>query len=234
VKAEAGRGADSAMAARGDKREKILMAAICVFARGGFHHSRVSDIAREAGVADGTIYLYFKNKEEILITIFEERMVMVISMVRAALEKHSCPDDKLRCFIGFHLGQMSNNREMAEILQVELRLSNKFIKEYVPVRLTEYLDVIAEIIEEGQASGLFRPDLSSAILKRAIFGALDELAMQWVLTKGRRPDLEVSAEQLSEVFLRGMYLPHASHSASGGDVTASSRGTISTLTGGQS
>lgn len=192
------------MATRGEKRETILDAAIRVFARQGFHLSRVSDIAREAGVADGTIYLYFRHKEDILIAIFEEKMAQVLEELRIELAPQPDPISKLRCFISFHLGQMARNRELAEILQVELRLSNKFMKEYVPVRLTEYLDVIAEIVLDGQRQGIFRGDISPAIMKRAIFGALDELAMHWVLTRGRRPDLQSSASQLAEVFLCGM------------------------------
>lgn len=192
---------------RAEKREAILDAAIRVFARQGFHQSRVADIAREAGIADGTIYLYFRHKEDILIAIFEEKMAMVIDSMREELSHHPDPVDRLRAFIGFHLSQMAHNRELAEILQVELRLSNKFMKEYVPVKLTEYLDVIAEIIADGQRKGVFRPDASPAVMKRAIFGALDELAIHWVLTRGRRPDLAATAAQVADVFLNGLCMP---------------------------
>ena len=192
---------------RAEKREAILDAAIRVFARQGFHQSRVADIAREAGIADGTIYLYFRHKEDILIAIFEEKMAIVIESVLEELSRFTDPVDRLRCFIGFHLSQMARNRELAEILQVELRLSNKFMKEYVPVKLTEYLDVIAEIISDGQKKGVFRADVSPSVMKRAIFGALDELAIHWVLTRGRRPDLQTSASQVAEVFLSGLALP---------------------------
>lgn len=195
------------MSARGDKRESIMDAAIVVFARNGFHQSRVSDIAREAGVADGTIYLYFRHKEDILISIFEEKMARMISSLRAELEVLSDPREKLKCFIDFHLSQLARNRPLAEVLQVELRMSNKFMKEYVPVRLTEYLDIVAEILDEGQQLGIFRPELQPGILKRAIFGALDELAIHWVVTRGRRPDLVESAGQLTDLFMKGLCLP---------------------------
>jgi len=191
-------------AAKGAKREAILNAAIRVFARRGFHQSPVSEIAREAGVADGTIYLYFKNKDDLLIAIFEDKMAEVIDGLREALGKHETPSAKLNCFINFHLGRMAKNRELAEILQVELRLSSKFMKEYVPVRLTEYLDIIASVIEEGQAKGEFRADLNPGVLKWAVFGALDELAMHWVLSRRRRTDLKMEAAQVSELLLRGM------------------------------
>ncbi len=220
------------MANRGDKRESILDAAVRVFARSGFHHSRVSEIAREAGVADGTIYLYFRHKEDILIAIFEEKMAGVIVKLREELELVSGAEARLACFIEYHLTQMSRNRELAEVLQVELRLSNKFMKEYVPIRLTEYLDIIAEIVQEGQKLGQFRPELNPAIMKRAIFGALDELSMHWVLTRGRRPDLKVSAAQLSDLFLRGLRQTEAPCIAVE-DLTSRHDGSVPTLTGGQ-
>jgi TetR/AcrR family fatty acid metabolism transcriptional regulator len=219
------------MATRGDKREGILDAAVRVFARNGFHQSRVSEIAREAGVADGTIYLYFRHKEDILIAIFEEKMAVVIALLLEELEGVTDPAERLRRFIEFHLTQMARNRPLAEILQVELRLSNKFMKEYVPVKLTEYLEIIAEIVAEGQRLGQFRPELNPAMLKRAIFGALDELAMHWVLTRGRRPDLKDSAAQLAEVFLRGVCVPAAPRPVFPDE--ASTSASVSTLTGGQ-
>ncbi|MFM7200200.1 MAG: TetR/AcrR family transcriptional regulator [Myxococcota bacterium] len=224
------------MAARGDKRESILDAAIRVFARQGFHQSRVADIAREAGVADGTIYIYFKHKEDILIAIFEEKMALVLQKLRAELADVLDPAERLRTFISYHLTQVMQNRELSEILQVELRLSNKFMKEYVPVRLTEYLDVIAEIIVEGQRQGKFRTDISPAVMKRAIFGALDELAMHWVLTRGRRPDLQASAAQLAAVFLSGISCggdskPSAVHPISSMSLDETS--TVPSTTGGQ-
>lgn len=190
--------------ARGDKREKILESAIRTFAKRGFHQSRVSDIAQEAGVADGTIYLYFKNKEDLLISIFEEKMGEMLGRMKAELEPLTDPRDRLRRFIEFHLGQLERHRSLAEVLQVELRLSNKFMKEYVPERLGQYLELLSEIICEGQQQGIFRPDVMPAVAKRAIFGAMDELAMHWVLTRGRRFDLRRNADELSGLFLRGL------------------------------
>lgn len=228
------------MATRGDKRDLILDAAIRVFARQGFHQSRVSDIAREAAVADGTIYIYFKHKEDLLISIFEEKMLGVIQGLREALVGKVDPADRLRTFIVYHLMQVANNSELAEILQVELRLSNKFMKEYNPARLTEYLDIIAEIVGEGQRRGQFRADVSPQLIKRAIFGALDELAMHWVLTRGRKPDLHASAFQLAEVFLGGLCVRGAAsstvHLAQGAvplEMGSSESGLIPATTGGQ-
>ena len=95
-------------------------------------------------------------------------------------------------------------RPLAEIMQVELRLSSKFMKEYVPTQLTEYLNLLSLIVQEGQDAGVFRADVNPAVMKRAIFGAMDELALNWVLTKGRRFDLRRNAEELAGLFLRGL------------------------------
>ena len=189
---------------RAEKRERILDAAIKTFAKKGFHQSRVTDIAQEAGVADGTIYLYFKNKDDILISIFEEKMAVIVARMRAQLDPIDDPREKLHQFIDFHLSQMERQRNLAEIFQVELRLSHKFMKEYVPIRLSEYLDLLASIVKEGQDQGLFRDDVTPAVIKRVIFGAMDELALNWVLTRGRRWDLRRNAAELSGVFLRGL------------------------------
>lgn len=189
---------------RAEKREKILEAAIRTFALKGFHQSRVTDIAKEAGVADGTIYLYFRNKDDVLISIFEEKMKMIHDQMIHALENILDPRERLAQFISFHLVQLERYRPLAEIMQVELRLSHKFMKEYVPVQLTEYLNLLATIVQEGQEAGVFRPEMNPAVMKRAIFGAMDELALNWVLTKGRRFDLRRNAEELSVLFLRGL------------------------------
>jgi TetR/AcrR family transcriptional regulator, fatty acid metabolism regulator protein len=191
-------------AARRDRRNTILAAAIDVFAEKGFHHSRVSDIARKAGVADGTIYLYFKSKDDILITIFEERMEVLLREARRAVDDVSDPLAKLTAFAEFHMGQVEEHRALASVLQVELRLSNKFMREYHPVRLREYLDIIGDIVREGQVKGVIRKDCNPIVVRRALFGALDEIAMQWTLTPHPRYRLVSTAREVSDIFIRGL------------------------------
>jgi TetR/AcrR family fatty acid metabolism transcriptional regulator len=188
---------------RKGKRQKILHAATKVFARNGFFHSRVSEIARESGVADGTIYLYFKNKEDILISIFEESMDEILNLVRSEISQHKDALAKLRRFVHLHMALMEQNPRLAEVIQVELRQSSKFMKEYKNVKFLEYLQFIAEVIEEGQREGLIRPNITSAVFKRMLFGALDELALQWVLSK-RRHSLSAAADQVTDIFLQGI------------------------------
>lgn len=187
-----------------DKHNLILDAAISVFAEKGFHRSRISDIAERAGVADGTIYLYFRNKDELLLTIFEEKMEELIQGLKQALAPVSNPLEQIHTFARYHFLQVRDNRALAEVLQIELRLSHKFLKEYRPEKLWEYLGIYGSIIRAGQEQGLLRMDLDPYISSWAFFGSLDELAIQWVLAKKNRFTLEAAAEAVASVFIRGM------------------------------
>jgi TetR/AcrR family fatty acid metabolism transcriptional regulator len=190
---------------RSDKRERIIDAAIAVFAENGFQASRVSDVAKRAGVADGTIYLYFRNKEDLLLSVFEQKMDMLLVGLEQALSGVDDPRAQIRAFARFHLGQVRDNREAAEVLQVELRQSNKFLKEYRPEKLWAYLAVFARIVRDGQARGLFLPDVDPFVAMWSFFGAMDELAVQWVLArKAPRFPLEHAADQIAGMFVRGM------------------------------
>jgi TetR/AcrR family fatty acid metabolism transcriptional regulator len=196
-----------ANARKPDKRSLITEAAVEVFAEKGFRQARVSDIAKKAGVADGTIYLYFKNKEDILLSIFEEKMDILLAGLGAQLQGVTDPEEQIRRFSRFHFEQVRTNRAAAEVLQVELRLSNKFLKEYRPEKLWAYLGVFAQIVREGQDRGQFRRDIDPFVAMWSFFGALDELAMQWVLSKKNdRFSLEAAADQVAEIFIRGMSL----------------------------
>ncbi len=190
-----------------DKYQRILDAGIKVFARKGFHNARVSEIAAEAGVADGTIYIYFKNKDEILIKVFEESLGWIISRVKKELDQEPDPVRKIKRFIWMHLELLEENQALAEVLQVELRQSNKFMKEYLPARWLEYLDIISELVKEGQRQGMITPEISPGIFKRALFGALDELSLNWVLTNKGKSYIKSSAEQLCAIFLKGIVKP---------------------------
>ena len=189
---------------RSDKRALITDAAVEVFAEKGFHQARVSDIARRAGVADGTIYLYFKNKEDMLLSVFETKMDALISGLQQALETVTTVPERIATFSLFHFTQVRDNRAAAEVMQVELRLSHKFLKEYRPEKLWAYIGVFTEIVKDGQEQGLFRPDLDPFIQSWAFFGALDELSMQWVLSRKPRFTVEAAANQVAETFVRGL------------------------------
>jgi TetR/AcrR family transcriptional regulator, fatty acid metabolism regulator protein len=186
-----------------DKREAILRAAIRVFARNGYFNSKVADIAREAGVADGTVYLYFKSKEEILHSIFDRSMGEAIADGRKQLEGISDAREKLRRIALLHLERLGADRDLAVVFQVELRGSTKFMEEFSAAGFAEYLGLIRSTIEEGQDAGLFRPQLNAKLLAKILFGALDEMATNWILSK-RRYKLAPLAEQVLDIFLHGV------------------------------
>ena len=192
-------------ASRPDKRALITDAAIAVFAEKGYRSARVADVAKVAGVADGTIYLYFKNKEDLLLSIFEEKMGMFLDALRKDLEGVDCPLETIRIYVKHHFEQLKTNPLIAQVFQVELRQSHKFLREYRPEPLWDYLNVFGDAVKEAQARGLVRRDVDPFIAKWAFFGAMDELAIQWVLSRKRdRFDLETAAVQVVETFFRGV------------------------------
>jgi len=187
-----------------DKYQKIIQAATKVFASQGFYNSKVADIAREADVADGTIYLYFKNKDDILISIFENSMDTFIGALKKTLGGLKDPVEKLHCFIRLHLELVENNQDVAQVLQIELRQSSKFMKEYAATKFRDYMEIIAGVLEEGQRAGIFKKEVSPSIVKRAIFGAVDEMALEWVLMKKKKYTIREVADQLCLMLTEGL------------------------------
>jgi TetR/AcrR family transcriptional regulator, fatty acid metabolism regulator protein len=185
------------------KRESILRAATRVFARNGYFNSKVADIARAAGVADGTVYLYFKSKEEILHSIFDQNMAEAIGAGRKLIAKLSDPREKLRRIATLHLERLGADRDLAIVFQVELRGSTKFMREFSAAGFGEYLGLLRAIFEEGQRAGVFRKDLNAKVVSKILFGALDEMATNWIISK-RSYKLEPMAEVVMDVFLSGV------------------------------
>jgi TetR/AcrR family fatty acid metabolism transcriptional regulator len=177
-----------------------------VFAGKGFYGAKVSDIAEDAGVADGTIYLYFKSKDDILISLFEEQMEKVQAVLTSAMAGASSADDKLRSFISAYMDLVSENRDAAEVITLELRQSAKFMKEYKNPRFADFLKTLAGVVDEGQHQGRFRADVPAPIAARALFGALDELALMWVTTRTERIDIRKVAGWIGDLVLQGLAL----------------------------
>lgn len=190
-----------------DKSLRILDAAIRVFARKGFYNSTIADVAKVAEVAEGTIYLYFKNKDDLLISIFEHSMGLFIEEAESELQLVEDPKEKLKRFISLHLRLVQKNPELAQVLQIELRQSSKFMKEYEGGKFSEYLNVVRRILEDGQEKGVFRRDFEPRILRRAIFGCIDELALEWLLMSKKKYSLETCADQVGDLFVRGISNP---------------------------
>lgn len=185
------------------KRELILRAATRVFARNGYFNSKVADIARAADVADGTVYLYFKSKEEILHSIFDQNMAAAIASGRELIANVKDPREKLRRIAKLHLERLGADRDLAVVFQVELRGSTKFMEEFSAAGFAEYLNLLRTIFEEGQRSGAFRKNLSAKVMTKILFGALDEMATNWIISQ-RSYKLEPMADVVMDVFLNGV------------------------------
>lgn len=202
-------------ASRGEngKHDMILRAAITVFARNGYFNSKVSDVAREAGVADGTVYLYFKNKDDLLFSIITEMLDSFIAHVRAAITPLSSPLAQLREIARLHLDMLGRDRDLAVVFEVEIRHSTKFMEEFSTKKLSEYLDLIQQVIEAGQQAGEFRPDINPRIATKVFFGALDEMVTNWILSRRGKP-LAAAVEPVLDILLHGLVPNSASTAAS--------------------
>src|SRR2546425_10092849 len=186
-----------------DKPQQIIDAAVRVFARNGFYNSRVSDIAREAGIASGTIYPYFKTKDEILVTLFGERVAGWVASVRREVAAERDPLAKVRKIVALHFRVLEENPELAEVLQVELRQGQKFFRGASAHEVSAYFTVINDVLEEGAASGQIRRDLPVKIATKMLFGAMDQMATSWVLGK-RAYRLTEATDPVATIFLQGV------------------------------
>src|SRR5512145_1966222 len=185
------------------KPQQIIDAAIRVFARNGYYNSRVSDIAREAGIASGTIYLYFKTKDEILVTLFREKMAEWVAHVRHEIAGEPDPVAKIRRLVALHFSVLERHPDLAEVVQVELRQGHKFFRGASAHEVSAYFALIGSILEQGIAAGQFRGDLPVKVATKVLFGAMDQVATSWVLGK-RAYRLVDAADAVATIFLRGV------------------------------
>jgi len=183
------------------KRDAILRAAIDVFAGRGYFNAQVADVARAAGIAAGTVYLYFKSKDDLLVSIFERTMREALTDGQAVTAVRD-PRERLRRLARLHLERLGRDRNLAVVFQVELRQSTKFMERFSATLLRDYLGLIRDAIADGQAAGLFRPELKPTRTAKMIFGALDEMATNWILSR-RRYSLEADADAVIDLFLNG-------------------------------
>ena len=186
-----------------DKRTAILDAATAVFADRGFFAAQVADIAKGAGIAAGTVYLYFRSKDEILTSIFDRTMKDAIAEGRAALDEVKDPVERLRRIARLHLTRLGRDRGLAVVFQVELRQTTKFMERFSTTGLRDYLRLIQQTIEEGQARGSFRKGVSARTAAKVFFGALDEMATNWILSR-RRYALAHQADEIVDLFVGGV------------------------------
>jgi TetR/AcrR family fatty acid metabolism transcriptional regulator len=186
-----------------DKYQRILDAAISVFAEQGFFQSTVAQIAKAAGVADGTIYLYFKNKDDILIQFYQYKTRQIFERFREAVNRAATAEEKLRCLIRVHLQEFQKDRNMAIVYQAETHQNRRLGHELIKEMSKMYRDIISELVELGQEEGTIRRDLYMGLVKRFINGAVDEVINSWIHSGGKY-DLATMADPLVDLFIRGI------------------------------
>ncbi|MFG6119024.1 MULTISPECIES: TetR/AcrR family transcriptional regulator [Thalassobacillus] len=185
------------------KYTQIIDAAVKVIAENGYHSSQVSKIAKQAGVADGTIYLYFKNKEDILVSLFQQKMGNFIQKIEEETNSQQTAVEKLLKLIEKHFEQLTADHHLAIVTQLELRQSNKELRLKINEVLKRYLTVIDQIIEEGVQDEIFRNDIDKRLVRQMIFGTLDEAVTNWVM-KEQHYDLVEQAGAVHDMIVRGL------------------------------
>jgi TetR/AcrR family fatty acid metabolism transcriptional regulator len=185
------------------KRDRILRAAIDVFAQRGYFNAKVSEIARAAGVADGTIYLYFEGKEDLLISIFREHTRGYLASLASEIANVDSAKDQMRTAIRHHLETLGRDRPLAIVAQVELRHSLKFMSLLSQQEVADYLNIIRKIVEHGQTTGAFRKALNSQLAAKAVFGILDEMVTSWMLSE-KAYDLAAQSDSVADFILNGL------------------------------
>lgn len=194
---------------KNNKYHQILEAAVKVFAKHGFHQSTVAQIAKEAGVADGTIYLYFKNKNDILVQFFSFRTKQVFESFREAVDGAETSTDKLRNLVCCHLAEFQRDKDGAVVYQVETHQNSRLAEAQIKEMSKMYRDLISEIVEQGQQEGTIRRDLYVGLVKRFIIGAVDEVINTWLHSNGEY-DLVSMADPLVDLFIKGIGSPQRS------------------------
>ena len=185
------------------KRERILRAAVDVFAQNGYFNAKVSEIAKAAGVADGTIYLYFDGKEDLLVNVFREHTRHYLDSLERELANVRRPEERIRVAIRHHLEALGRDRSLAVVSQVELRHSLKFMSLLSQQEVSDYLSVLRKIVEFGQSEGVFRRNLHPQFVAKAVFGILDEMVTSWILSEKDYP-LADSSDAIATLVLEGL------------------------------
>ncbi len=187
----------------GEKHQVILEAAVKTFARTGYHRTRVADIAREAGVADGTVYIYFKSKEDILVSLFQDLMLRFVEDLHSELAHCQNANEKLATIITYHLTTLANRPDQAKVTQIELRQIDQTINEGISGPLKSYFRLIEEVIDEGKKQNLYRQNLNTRTARKVVFGAVDEVVTCWVMSN-KHYELGTLSEPLFEMLVKGL------------------------------
>ncbi|MFO8192575.1 MAG: TetR/AcrR family transcriptional regulator [Bacillota bacterium] len=187
----------------GEKYEAILEAAVKTIARKGYHRTRIADIAHEAGLADGTLYIYFENKEDILISLFQNLMQRFVEELSRELDQCRSAEEKLDRIICYHLNTLGERPNQAMVTQIELRQIDQTINQGISKPLMSYFQLIEEVIEEGKEQGLYRRELNTRTARKVIFGAVDEVVTCWVMS-AKPYDLTIMKKPLFDLLVNGL------------------------------
>ncbi|MGG0658011.1 TetR/AcrR family transcriptional regulator [Rummeliibacillus pycnus] len=185
------------------KYRQIIDAAVIVIADNGYHQAQVSKIAKQAGVADGTIYLYFKNKEDILISVFKEKMSVFVDNLQDIIKESTSASEMLYRMIEGHFKVLSEDYHLAIVTQLELRQSNKDLRLKINSILKEYLELLDEILKEGIQAREFMEEIDIRLVRQVIFGTIDEVSTTWVM-KEQKYDLVAMAPRVHDILLKGI------------------------------
>ncbi len=195
-----------------DKRKRLLAAAVRTFGRRGFHEARIAEIASAAQVAEGTVYLYFRNKEDLLGVVFDETMDGVLAEARSIRFSDALAAVRLAKLVDLHITFLASDRDLASVFQIELRRSARLVERFSRSKLVEYFRLLEGLLREGIDAGEFRGDLDPRLAVRILFGAADEILSEWLLSGGHAP--AASGTELVGTLLRGFAGPAAAVSPS--------------------
>jgi TetR/AcrR family fatty acid metabolism transcriptional regulator len=184
------------------KYKQIIDAAVIIIAENGYHQAQVSKIAKQAGVADGTIYLYFKNKEDILISLFEEKMGIFINKIKEVIAGKQTAAEKLLVMVENHFRILSEDHQLAVVTQLELRQSNKELRLQINDVLKGYLHLVDEILLYGIETGEFPKHLDVRLARQMVFGTIDETVTSWVMNE-EKYDLVALAPAVHKLLTSG-------------------------------
>jgi len=181
----------------------IIDAALEVFAEYGYHNCQVAKIARQAGIADGTIYLYFANKEDVLVSVFREKMNEFITQLKVLLQLHTSALEKLSVLVNFHFNHLEKNPSLANFIQIQLRQSDASIRSGIAEPLKQYYQLIETLIDEGKQQGTFNPQIKTKVTREVIFGCMDEIVSCWVFSS-RKYSLSKNASDVLTILKSGL------------------------------
>jgi len=206
-----------------EKRQRILEAAVRVFGRRGYHDAKIAEIASQGRVAEGTVYLYFRNKEHLFATVFDEKMDDLLARGREIVASPETASERLTRLVDLHLTFFAADRDLASLFQIELRRSARMLQRVIRSKLVDYFRLLGSVLKDGIGTGEFRPQLSPRLAVRVLFGAADEIVSEWLFS-GEDPALLADARNVVGMLLKGFAQPQPGQGEPDGRVLPGRRG----------